>query len=389
MGPGLKGDFGPRMVKPSKINYDLCVRHFPGFSLEAIKRTFLATTQYARKGSFPGFHMKHQLKSPNPVLHIPRRHEAVATDTIYGPRGAPAVDDGSTAAQMFVGRVSGHAWIKGCGKSDKTFVKALYDCMRKFGAMDVLISDCAKAQISNKVQDLLRVLFINDRQSEPYNKNQNFAERVWQDIQRRVNSLLNWSGAPDNCWLLALKCIAFVTNHVALERLGWRCPLEWLYGSTPDISVLLRFIFYEPVHYAIHDDEPGSGEKLGRFVGIAEDVGHKMTYSILTDDQKVINRSLVRTANKEGGFENFRALKDAENIRPGRCVVTSPGSFKGDVTQAEVDVATEADQDPSTPFSPMIRRSSADHWSAQRARKEDSRISVPSKMPRIFARGDV
>ena len=39
MGPGLKGDFGPRMVKPSKINYDLYVRHFPGFSLEAINKS--------------------------------------------------------------------------------------------------------------------------------------------------------------------------------------------------------------------------------------------------------------------------------------------------------------------------------------------------------------
>ena len=44
LGPGLKGDFGPRMIKPSKINYDLYVRHFPGFPLDAIKRTFLATT---------------------------------------------------------------------------------------------------------------------------------------------------------------------------------------------------------------------------------------------------------------------------------------------------------------------------------------------------------
>ena len=356
MGPGLKGDFGPRMIAPSKINYDLYVRHFPGFSLNAIKKTFLATTQFARRGSFPGFQLKQQLKSPNPALHIPRRHEAVATDTVYGPKGAPAVDDGSTAAQLFVGRVSGHVWAKGCGKSDKTFVKVLYDCIRKFGAMDVLISDCAKAQISNKVQDLLRVLFIDDRQSEPYNKNQNFAERVWQDVQRRVNSLLNWSGAPDNCWLLALKYIAFVTNHVALERLGWRCPIEWLTGSTPDISVLLRFIFYEPVYYAIRDDEPGEGEKLGRFVGIAEGVGHSMTFSILTDDQKVISRSIVRTANKQGGFENFRALKDAENIRPARCVVTSPGSFKGESTKASVDLKTDAESSDNEPPIPPLKK---------------------------------
>ena len=93
-------------------------------------KTFLATTQCGRKGSFPAFHMNNQLKPPNPVIHTPRQHEAVATDTVHGPKGIPAVDNGSTAAQIFVGRVSGQAWVKGCGKSDKTFVKALYDCIK-------------------------------------------------------------------------------------------------------------------------------------------------------------------------------------------------------------------------------------------------------------------
>ena len=36
-----------------------------------------------------------------------------------------------------------------------------------YGAMDVLISDRAKAEISNKVQDILRTFIIGDWQSEP------------------------------------------------------------------------------------------------------------------------------------------------------------------------------------------------------------------------------
>ena len=74
--------------------------------------------------------------------------------------------------------------MEGCGKSDKIFVKVFHIYIRKHGAMDTLISDFAKAEISNKVKDLLRILFIGDIQSEPYNKNQNFAERAWQDVQR-------------------------------------------------------------------------------------------------------------------------------------------------------------------------------------------------------------
>ena len=46
------------------------------------------------------FPMKKHLKSRNPALNIPRRHEAVATDTVF----SPAVDSGVKQAQVFVGR---------------------------------------------------------------------------------------------------------------------------------------------------------------------------------------------------------------------------------------------------------------------------------------------
>ena len=42
------------------------------------------------------------LKTRNPALNIPRRHEAVATDTVFS--DTPAVDSGVKQAQVFVGR---------------------------------------------------------------------------------------------------------------------------------------------------------------------------------------------------------------------------------------------------------------------------------------------
>ena len=51
--------------------------------------------------SFP---MKRHLKSRNPALNVPRRHEPVATDTIFS--DTPAVDSGVKQAQVFVGRDS-------------------------------------------------------------------------------------------------------------------------------------------------------------------------------------------------------------------------------------------------------------------------------------------
>ena len=157
--------------------------------------------------------------------------------------------------------------------------------------MDRLICDNAKAQISARVKDVLRTFAIKDWQSEPYNKNQNFAERGWRDTKRKTNNLLNFSGAPPDTWLLALEYICFVQNHTAVDSLKGRMPMEWLLGYTPDITVLLQFHFWEPMYYAMYDEKfpSDSTECLGRFVGISEHVGNAMTFKVLMKDSQVIH----------------------------------------------------------------------------------------------------
>jgi hypothetical protein len=144
---------GHRNVQPSKVNLDKYSKYFPGTGVNAIKKTLEATMQYGSSGEKDGFNLKNQIESPNPILNIPRRHEPVATDTMYSK--TPAVDDGSTAAQFFIGRISHYRSARPLGKSDKQYVHVLMDEIRKYGAMDLLISDNAKAQISAKVKDIL------------------------------------------------------------------------------------------------------------------------------------------------------------------------------------------------------------------------------------------
>ena len=67
----------------------------------------------------------------------------------------------------------------------------------------------------------------------------------------------------------------------------------------PDISPLLHFSFWDPVYNKLDDSDfpSDSTEGHGHWVGIAENVGHAMTYKILTDDtKKVIYRSNVHSA---------------------------------------------------------------------------------------------
>ena len=74
-------------------------------------------------------------------MNVPRRHEPVATYTIFS--DTPAVDSGVKQAQVFVGRDTLVADVYPM-KSGKQFVNTLKDNIRRKGAMDKLLSDSAK-----------------------------------------------------------------------------------------------------------------------------------------------------------------------------------------------------------------------------------------------------
>ena len=211
-------------------------------------------------------------------------------------------DDGSTMAQFFCGRDTLVCDAYGI-KSTKQFINTLSDNIRKRGAMDTLISDGGKYEISKRVTDVLRSLLIQDYQSEPYHQHQNKAENCFGLAKHYTNTVMNTSGCTACCWLLCLQYICVVLNHLASPTLQGICPVQALEGTTPDISFLLHFSFYEPVYYRIDSSEPdlnfpsSSNEKKGYWVGFADNQGDSLTWRILTKDtQKIIIRSGVRSA---------------------------------------------------------------------------------------------
>ena len=281
-------------TKPTKTDFDLIRPYFGWAPAETIRRTFDVTTQYAR-GRVSDT-LKHHWRSRFPACNVKRRNEPVATDTVFS--DTPAVDSGVKAAQLFVGRKSLVADVYPC-KTDGEFVNTLEDNIRERGAMDKLISDGAKAEISTRVKDILRALIISSWHSEPYHENQNFAENRYATIKAATNRVLNMSGAPANTWLLALMYVCLLLNTTASAALGWVPPLQVLTGQTQDISAFLHFSFYEPVYYHPERDEfpSGSNEEQGWWVGIATHVGDVLTYKILTQKNRIIYRSAVRSAS--------------------------------------------------------------------------------------------
>ena len=82
-----------------------------------------------------------------------------------------------------------------------------------------------------------------------------------------------------------------------------------LTGLTTDISILLMFIFWEPIYFPTGDalsyaHIPGfpseTAEQKGRFVGFGESVRDALTFKFLTDKtQKILYRSTIRSALSE------------------------------------------------------------------------------------------
>ena len=127
------------------------IANFGWVNADTIKETFEHTTQWG--ASLATFPMKNHLKSWNPDLNVARRHEAVVIDTVCS--DTPAIDSGVKMAQHLVWKESLVSDIYQM-RSGKKFVSTLEDNICRRGAMDKLISDSAKNEISHKVKDILR-----------------------------------------------------------------------------------------------------------------------------------------------------------------------------------------------------------------------------------------
>ena len=136
-------------------------------------------------------------------------------------------------------------------------------------------------------------------QTDPHHPNQNPAERRLQEVKKTVLTIMDRVGAPEELWHLCMQYMTYLLNRMAYPLLKNRTPIEVVTGQQPDVSALMRHHFYEPILYydKIFTAFPDSREKLGWWVGVAETTGDALTYKILTTENEVINRSVVRAAD--------------------------------------------------------------------------------------------
>ena len=138
-------------------------------------------------------------------------------------------------------------------KSQKQYVNTVEENIRFGGAMTKLIGDYVKVEISNKVQDILRMYHSSSWNSEPYHENQNPSEGRYCTLKSLTNTIMNRTGAPAECWLLCMIHASYILNHLSCEALAGNVTLVMLYGVSLDISNILLYTFYQPVSYTTHN----------------------------------------------------------------------------------------------------------------------------------------
>ena len=132
---------------------------------------------------------------------------------------------------------------------------------------------------------------------------------------------MNTSGCPACCWLLCLQYICVLLNHLASPTLQGICPVQALEATTPDISFMLHFSFYEPVYYRIDSSEPdlnfpsSSYEKKGYWVGFADNQGDRLTWRILTEDTQK-RSSFVLASEVPSELQQTRVLHHLQGRGP-------------------------------------------------------------------------
>ena len=184
--------YASQQVVAKQPDYQSLQPHFAWLPVDKVKATLAATTQwYKAEQRLP---MRKHYKSRFPAANVDRLNEGlnevVATDTFFS--STEAHDDGimghggATMAQLYVGTTS-HITAVFPMSSESQMSNTLLDFIRLHGAPNMLFSDNAKTQISNKVIDILRHYHIKQHRSEPYYQHQNLAERRIQDCKHLVN----------------------------------------------------------------------------------------------------------------------------------------------------------------------------------------------------------
>jgi uncharacterized protein YegP (UPF0339 family) len=190
-------------------------------------------------------------------------------------------------------------------KSDASI--ALEKFFRKFGIMTNLHTDNAPELTAGDYRMTANDHTFNCTSTEPHSPWQNRAEPGINMVKKHTQRAMNQERIPGAAWDYVLSWSAEVLSHLAFPTNGNRSGIENVLGDSPDISHLLYFDIYQPVHYleqvvAFSEDR----QLLGRWLGPLHDAGQALCYWIMKANGEVISWSTVKAITKRDIALNVR-----------------------------------------------------------------------------------
>ena len=187
-----------------------------------------------------------------------------------------------------------------------------HDRVRERGVPTKLIADNSPMYRGWNVANYLQDLVVSMWQCDTKYQSQNTAENRYQTVKRHTDRTMDRRGAPAAAWFLCLVYICLCLNNCVDPKFGdgTESPIMMSCFAHNDISILLNFYFWQPVHYLLDPTDQSFGvkskEKRARWAGVDESIGAKMCYKLVDDESgKIICRSAIRSAT-EPGTANLR-----------------------------------------------------------------------------------
>ncbi|MGH7955268.1 MAG: hypothetical protein ACREOZ_04835, partial [Gloeomargaritales cyanobacterium] len=195
----------------------------------------------------------------------------------------------------------------------------LNEFIKDVGIPELLVTDNAGEETGAEWERIRKNYLVKQKWTEPYSPWQNKTEREIQNLKKQFRRIMNRVKAPETLWDFGLRYVSDIRNIATRLSLDDRTPYEVLKGETQDISELKDFEFYEWVKF--YEPNAGFTEQrvtLGRWLGVAHDVGQAMCYWILKKNGHVVARSTVRPLTLEEKVdiveqENMKSFNEKVN----------------------------------------------------------------------------
>ena len=197
------------------------------------------------------------------------------TDTLFASEKSMM---GFTCAQLFTDGRGYNKFYPMKKKSDAGH--SLWSFFSEVGIPQTLVTDGAKEETQGKFKQVVDDSLVQLRRTEPMSPWQNRAESEIGRTKKLITRHTRRKSSPRRCWCWCGKWVSAITCLTAgdMPSLIVRTPAERIKGNTPDISEYAQFDWYEPVWYwDTQESMLKDKQKLGRFIGVADDVGQAMT----------------------------------------------------------------------------------------------------------------